>query len=622
MGIREITFVHRGLPTRRRVDPSAFACRALAAELADVWIDYHHKNALKTQGPYPKAVKSFAAFVSTHLPTLGLDPTEIRLDDERFDVPALIYAWEQDQLGRYPEQSGEPWAQSRALLSLLSHWAARAPRVPERLRRRVEAPPGVHKATYQVLDEFSNAERAALQRAAQSDVRELEGRLDRGRELLAAGLDPNQAGWRELPNLVWAAQHGLARIDVLRQHLPAHTENWPKPLRDFLAEIPGDRGFSGLVRALHRMLFPQEIDLLPFRVLLLLVMTDCTPEELHALQVPDVEFSAEGARVVQAKHRAERIRADFHLTDRSVASAAGEDMVFAGRGRWDVPGLLRRLIQVNALTRETFGFAPWLFTAVEYRQSQGMEPRHSPLRDPGRRFTDWIAAHTGPGAAFPDGISLPHDARRLRKTAKTSRVVALGGTLSDLAGDDHSIRVFRDHYAHGTTAHVLAGRAMNRAQNRVFAKVTQQPTLVLPDAQSQLGEPAVAAALGITAEQGVELRDGELDMGVSSCKDPHNSPHSVPGKLCHVAPAMCMACGNAVVFVSQLPQQLLLHDHIEHMRQVLTPPTWEAVWGRQSRALADVFEECADHLPAARRLIAERAVTLNLPLGMRTEYHR
>ncbi|MFE2760409.1 hypothetical protein [Streptomyces halstedii] len=607
---------------RRRVDPSDFACRGLAAELADVWVDYHHKNALRAHGPYPTAVVSFATFVSAHLPTLGLDPAEIRLADERFDIPALIYAWEQDQLTRFSEQSGGPWDHSRALLSLLSHWAERAPGVPDRLRRRLEAPPGVRKASYQALDEFTNTDRQAMQSAAQSDVRALEARLMRGQRLLTAGADPREGGWGVLPNLVWAARHGLARVDVLRQHLPVHAKRWPKPLRDFMAEDPGYRGFTGLMRMLHRLLFPQEIDLHPFRVLLLLAMHDCTPEELHMVQASDVEFNAEGVRIVQAKHRAERIRADFHLMAPASGPSHHGEMAFAGRGRWDVPGLLRRLIQVNALTRETFSFEPWLFTAVEHRRSNGMEPRHAPFTDPGRRFTHWIARHTGPGAAFPKGIAGQHEVRRLRKTAKTTKVVALGGTLSDLAGDDHSIRVFGTHYAHGTTAHVLAGAAMNRAQNKVFDKVTRQPVLVLPDVQTRLGAPEVAAALGVTPAQGADLRDGELDMGVSNCKDPHDSPHSVPGKLCHVAPAMCMACGNAVVFVSQLPQQLLLHDHIEHMRQVLAPPTWEAVWGRQSRSLAAVFAACADLLPAARQLIAERALTLNLPLGMRTEYDR
>ncbi|MEU1298906.1 hypothetical protein [Streptomyces shenzhenensis] len=62
----------------------------------------------------------------------------------------------------------------RALLALLSHGAERDLDVPERVRRRAAAPPGVRKATGQVLDEFSNAERVAMRKAAQNDVRALE----------------------------------------------------------------------------------------------------------------------------------------------------------------------------------------------------------------------------------------------------------------------------------------------------------------------------------------------------------------------------------------------------------------------------------------------------------------
>ncbi|MDQ0791688.1 hypothetical protein QFZ58_000176 [Streptomyces sp. B1I3] len=71
VGVREIACHGGGRTGRRWVDPSGFACRGLAAELADVWVDYHHKNALRAHGAYPTAVVSFATFVSAHLPTLG-----------------------------------------------------------------------------------------------------------------------------------------------------------------------------------------------------------------------------------------------------------------------------------------------------------------------------------------------------------------------------------------------------------------------------------------------------------------------------------------------------------------------------------------------------------------------
>ncbi|WP_433194469.1 hypothetical protein ACQP1G_37825 [Nocardia sp. CA-107356] len=618
--MREIVFRQRERPVYARLDPSAFACSTLAGQLADLWVDYHRKNSLKTVHAYPTAIRSFATFLDVHLPSQGIDAAHARLEDESIDLPAMIHAWGQNLLTQYPEHSRRPWGLERALLALLNHGSERELAVSERVRRRVAAPPGVRKASGQVLDEFSNSERAVMRRTARDDVRALEGRLARGRELLAAGRDPRRHGWLELPNLIWAARHGLVDSGALSDNLLSR--NWSAEVREF-AESSGIWPGIGLMGCLYRMLFPREIDLHPFRVLLLLAMTDCTSEELHSLQVPDLEFSTEGVRIVQTKQRAQRIRADFHMAEPldAMPEESG-DKTYAGQGAWDVPGLLRRLVGVNVLTREVFDGEPWVFTAVESRQRVRMEAALAAFQDPGRRFTHWLEGHSGPERPFPQGVSRPHDIRRLRKTAKTTRVVALGGTLTDLAGDDHNVRVFQQHYAHGTTAHVLAGAAMNRAQSKVFAKITGTPTLVRPEDQTHLGDPEVAAALGVTPQQGIDLRDGELDMGVSNCKDPHNSPHSVPGKLCHVAPAMCMICDNAVVFVSQLPQQLLLFDHIQRMRDVLPPKSWHSVWGRQEATLKQIFAECADHVAAARRTIEEQALTLNLPLGMRTEYDR
>jgi hypothetical protein len=218
-------------------------------------------------------------------------------------------------------------------------------------------------------------------------------------------------------------------------------------------------------------------------------------------------------------------------------------------------------------------------------------------------------------------MSVPHDARRLRKTAKTLRVAALGGSVADLAGDDHHVEVFRTHYAHGTTAHVLAGRAVTGAQARVFA-VVDRPLFVDAGAQEALGEVPVAAAAGLSQAQAASIREGELDMGLVNCRDPYDSPFTPGPGLCHVAPLMCMLCRNAVVFTAQLPRLVLLAEHIDAMRLRLTPERWQAVWGQQAAALDELFAQCAAEMPAARAAAAAGTARLDLPLGMRTEYDR
>jgi hypothetical protein len=184
-------------------------------------------------------------------------------------------------------------------------------------------------------------------------------------------------------------------------------------------------------------------------------------------------------------------------------------------------------------------------------------------------LTAWISSHLNDDGTPAMVISPPHYARRLRKTVKTTRVAALGGTLTDVAADDHHIEVFRNHYAHGTTALTLAGRSINRAQERVFLKITAKPLLLDAEAKRRLAEPAIAEAAGMTVEQAAGMQAGEFDMGLTNCRDPYDSPFTPVGKPCHVAPAMCMICRNAVVFISQLPRLLLLAAHIERMRDAL-----------------------------------------------------
>jgi hypothetical protein len=85
---------------------------------------------------------------------------------------------------------------------------------------------------------------------------------------------------------------------------------------------------------------------------------------------------------------------------------------------------------------------------------------------------------------------------------------------------------------------------------------------------------------------------------------------------------MCLVCRNAVVFAGQLPQVLLMADHIKAMRTALAPPVWHELWEPQAKAVTALLAEFEDSIPEARRVIEERQLRLDLPLGMRTEYDR
>jgi hypothetical protein len=141
------------------------------------------------------------------------------------------------------------------------------------------------------------------------------------------------------------------------------------------------------------------------------------------------------------------------------------------------------------------------------------------------------------------------------------------------------------------------------------------------EAESRLPDPDIAGAAGLNAAQADAMSAGELDMGLTNCRDPYDSPHAPAGTLCHVAPAMCMLCRNAVVFTAQLPRLLQLAGHIQAQRDVLDPPRWQAVWGRQAAALAELFAACPEETAKARAAV-KASPPLDLPLGMRTEYHQ
>ncbi|WP_331765224.1 hypothetical protein OG747_51930 (plasmid) [Streptomyces sp. NBC_01384] len=537
IGIRTLTWTRRGVKARRTVDPAKYRCRTLAAQLADEWITYTRAMARTDGGvDLAQAVRSFAKFVDRHLPTLGMDPADVRLDGHEVDFVEVIHAWEEDLRQQHGLRSNSPHVKTNSLLTLIEQRALKDTGIPQALRLRAQAPPAYPPQRSEPLDEFSNAERIALRDAARGAVRALEARLARGRALLARGVDPREGGWHVPENLVWAATRpGLLIVEVLEPQFPQNVLSWPEPVKALLPTGPDGtllkRGFRYLVAELSALLFPTEMDLQAFRVLLLLGMSDTSPEELHGLKLPDIEFTDGGVRLVQRKSRAHRVRADLHPDPGPEEETATE---FAGDGAWGVPGLLRRLLAATELSRKVFPDAePWLFLAVERRHRGVLDAEVAQFKNRERRFGSWIAQQRD-AAGKPLDISRPFEIRRLRKTTKVVRAVALGGTVSDLAGDDHHVEVYRMHYAHGTTAHILAGRAINRAQKWVFERMSTaaRPVLVTEEAEKHLEEPEVAEDLGLDTGQARAMRSGELDMGLVNCRNPYASPHRKDTKVC------------------------------------------------------------------------------------------
>nr|WP_168515793.1 hypothetical protein [Streptomyces sp. S1D4-11]QIZ00821.1 hypothetical protein HEP87_52835 [Streptomyces sp. S1D4-11] len=149
---------------------------------------------------------------------------------------------------------------------------------------------------------------------------------------------------------------------LLRARLPHSPKAWPAQLRQIAGEAVTKRAPQTLLAGLAATVFPREIDLQAFRVLLLLAVDACTPEELLDLGTGDVEFTDGEVRPRQTKNRAACTRHRLHTG----VPAIPDGGMTRGEGRWDVPGLLRRLISVTASVRRAYpGLAEWLWVAVE-----------------------------------------------------------------------------------------------------------------------------------------------------------------------------------------------------------------------------------------------------------------
>ena len=298
IGVRVVQSRHRDAVRTYRVDPQAFACSLLAAQLADEWVRYARVTALADGSRYAVAIRGFAGFTDRWCRTAGADPAAARLDGGPVDLAEIIRGWETALRQQHGPRSQQPYQSVVVLFTLIGQRAARDAGVDERLRALAAARPMFGKGTTTPLDEFSNAERLMLRKMARADITALEARLARGTALLAGGEDPRLRGWGEPANLVWAARHGILTTTALHAGLPEKVAAWPAAVRQMLGASAGHRhGRFGLMMAAGGLLFPCELDLQPFRVLLLLAMADCTPEELADLTLADIEFSDGAVRV-------------------------------------------------------------------------------------------------------------------------------------------------------------------------------------------------------------------------------------------------------------------------------------------------------------------------------------
>lgn len=608
-----------GRKARVKVDTTGFTCRRLADELAAELADY-----VELKRPHPTGVFTYrrglldlCSFVDREA---GPEAAACSLARSEPDVSFYIREWIRTLPEQFEEGSTRPYILAADVLSLIRFRGQHPERMltPAVQRVLTTAIPTGFSRTQRQLEEFTRAEKRELVRAAWTDIRHLKRRLERGRELVGEGADPRTAGWNSLANLAFGLANDLVSPLEIWRALPGH-RSWQPELKEIF-DFTGVRfnpnmGRYLLTIAIASLLYPRNIDLQSFRVLLV-AATGHAPEEVAYLTEDDVEFVPGGVRLRLVKRRAHKIRyREF--------KEMGEEsqVVHPDRAGLSTAEILRTLIEVTAGSRRrSTAQKPYLFirgSVIPHTDNshQRGELSFRPFEPVGRGggLDEWME-RTGATVAGK------MDIRRLRKSTKVEKTLAFRGLVSD-AADDHTEQVFWGHYAHGTTLRTMAGHTINRAQTDWLQRALAGPVVLDEQAADQLGDPEVLDTLGLDAKQAEDIIQGELDMGVSSCRDPYQSPYSPAGELCAVAPLRCLECTNAFVLPSNLPQLLLFAQHLESLAARLDPRVFHRAWGQSRTNLEAVL---ADILPAdldrARRQITDQGLQLQLPLSSFVEF--
>ncbi|MEU7261686.1 hypothetical protein AB0B21_38705 [Streptomyces rimosus] len=602
------------------LDPAGFRCSRLAAQLADEWVEYVESTQI-TAGPaaaYRRAIDRFCTMVDAELGDGGTEES-VDLADPR--AVRLLVKWERGLAATYSPGSAWPAYLATTLRTLL----VRRDDHPERsvdpaLARTARGPLLVSWGERGEHDEFSRKDKQTLVRASWVAVNDLEKRLAEGWRLAGKGQHPATGSWLHLPDLLWGLAHGeVTPMDITSQ-LPS-ASCWPEDLRKLVTRPDGrvivNTARQKLVRQLVAHLYPTTLDLHAFRVLLM-DATGHTSEEVTGFGAKDVEFLPKGVRLTLVKRRAGRVR-HRAFRDGSLIEEPGEEgpagHEITDRPRREASVIVRRLLNVTAKVREKLPEVDdTLFVRAVIPSNWTLVFDRWNFAVPTSSFGTWLKSRNITVSGTP------HIAR-LRKSTKVEKAIVARGRVS-VAADDHLEETFAGHYAQGTTLRVISGEVIIAAQDHWFRQAVDGPTVIAAgteDAADHVG----LQGLGLRPDEAEGIISGQLDMGLSHCRDPRQSPFSPPGELCAVAPLRCLECRNAWILPANLPQLLLFKEHLERSKRRLPPAVFTAQWGQSwTNLLAVLAERTPEELNLARRHIAEGREALHLPLAAHTEFEQ
>ncbi|MFD6550326.1 hypothetical protein [Streptomyces sp. NPDC058398] len=599
------------------VDPSVFGCSRLAMQLADEWVEYVTATAITMHARvYYLAIIRFCRYVDKEL---GPAAEAVSLSAQR--LRDLLIKWELALPEAYAPTSTYPGMLAAALRVLIIRRDDHRDRpVDPDLARLARGPALLGSGEKKERDEFTRQEKRALVRAAWQSVHATRARLEEGRALAEQGRHPEQGSWTSIPDLLWGIAHEQIVPKDIHRLVPPPRE-WPAELKE-LAAGPG-RVFIAqvarlqLTRKLFARLYPNTFDLHAFRILLM-DATGYTSEEVTGFGETEVEFLPKGVRLTLLKNRAKRRRhRAFH--DRPALEEPAPEKDSDGQLTVDWPRreaseVVRQLMDITARVRaKAPDVTHTLFVTATVQNDFTVV------------FDEWKPATQSSFRSWLDTVDVeiagdPHIGR-MRKSVKVEKAIVTEGRISATA-DDHTEGTFARHYAQGTTLRILSGRTIATAQQYWLDKALDRvdgPT-VISDAEGDVDQDLLEDS-GLSTQEAEDILAGQLDMGVSHCKNPYQSPYSRPGELCVVAPLRCLECRNAWILPTNLPQLLLFKAHLERLRRVLTPPAFERLWGQSWVNLRAVLEDrTPEELGQALKHIETGQTVLDLPLAANTEF--
>ncbi len=581
-----------------RISPSNYVATRLIAELADAWTE-SAENLDLTPGTVSRqagVIRRVGEFLTDRADRF------LTLSGDGADVARRLHDWESAMVVRFPP----PSVHAKDLGMELRNHVARylqSHAVSDGVLMDWASGWVLDGSAWEglPLDEFSNDERHQLEQTCRTIVRDTEERLARGNAMLKVGKDPRRYGWNRVENILWALRN-LPYDDSFHVHLFGPRRALDGRDVDAQSGVSRDGRLKArsLTTAVGAYLAPEEEYLLAIRVLLHL-QTGWAPEESGRLLRSDVEFGESSVRVRTTKLRAQRIR--WHTLSSTEQPPWG----------WKAGDLIRRAAQAMQHAHALSPHEP-LFWATGIGQARDRRDDEYPLYIIRARHFHCTTSLKTLIKRHELTISEPHDMRRLRKTVKSARAAVLG-TLNGAAGDDHSVEVFRGHYAQTTTVHTIAAQTVLRAQRKVLDRAKNGPTFIDANAAEIAAGPNDSDSSAL-AKSVADESPAEQQLTLSACRDPYDAPFSQPGSLCHASPSMCLQCRNAVIFRDHLPRLIVYRDVLDDIEKNMPPIQFSEVYGQQRVNIDAILAEFpSDQIEVARRQDAD----LHRPLGQRAE---